>query len=169
MGKSDIYSRVDEIIEEMRGDWKEFFMSPALDEFARHYIANLIAGVYDSLRVEGAQIAPSLVETEMARFVFEREYDPNSENQTAFCASTDKVFKICVNGAGALVNKAATIEEKFETVIGLPFRKGWQTTRRTAKPLPSWFKISATAWRTGISRKNFARIIPGWQAAIWAM
>lgn len=119
MARGDIYSRIEEIIEEMRGDWKTFFMSDVMEEFARRYIANLIAGVYDSLRVEGAQIAPSLAETEMRKFIFEREYDPNSENQTAFCASTDKVFKICVNGAGAMVNRVSTVEEKFEVVVGM--------------------------------------------------
>lgn len=119
MARASIYDRMDEIIEEMRGDWKKFFMSDAMETFARHYIANLISGVYDSLRVEGAQITPSLVETEMRKFVFERLYDPNSEVKTAYCSSTDKVFKICVNGAGPLVASVSTVEEKFEVVVGM--------------------------------------------------
>lgn len=116
--RMDIYSRIEDLVDEMRGDWRKFFESKAFEEFVRHYIQNLISGVYDSLRLRGAQIAPGLLEAEMKRFKFERIFDPNSEYQTAYCTSRDDTFVICVNGAGGLVNECQTIDEKFEFVVG---------------------------------------------------
>lgn len=115
----DIYSRIEDLVDEMRGDWRKFFESNAFEEFVRHYIQNLISGVYDSLRLQGAQIAPGLLEAEMKRFKFERIFDPNSKIKTAQCTSNGESFIICVNGAGGLVNECESIDEKFELVVGL--------------------------------------------------
>lgn len=117
--KMDIYSRIEDLVDEMRGDWRKFFESNAFEEFVRHYIQNLISGVYDSLRLQGAQIAPGLLEAEMNRFKFERIFDPNSKIRTAQCTSNADSFIICVNGAGSFVNECESIDEKFEIVIGL--------------------------------------------------
>ena len=117
--RMDIYSRIEDLVDEMRGDWRKFFESKAFEEFVRHYIQNLISGVYDSLRLQGAQIAPGLLEAEMNRFKFERIFDPNSKIRTAQCTSNADSFIICVNGAGSFVNECESIDEKFEIVIGL--------------------------------------------------
>ena len=117
--RMDIYSRIEDLVDEMRGDWRKFFESNAFEEFVRHYIQNLISGVYDSLRLQGAQIAPGLLEAEMNRFKFERIFDPNSKIRTAQCTSNADSFIICVNGAGSFVNECESIDEKFEIVIGL--------------------------------------------------
>lgn len=117
--KQDIYSRIEELVDEMKGDWKTLFESDDYGRFLRSYIGNLIAGVYDSLRVEGSRIPDSLLETEMNRFRLERIYDPNSEVKTACCSSTENVFTITVNGAGVFVTKAQTTEERHEIVLGL--------------------------------------------------
>lgn len=117
--RMDIYSRIEDLVDEMRGDWRKFFESNAFEEFVRHYIQNLISGVYDSLRLQGAQIAPGLLEAEMKRFKFERISDPNSKIKTAQCTSNGESFIICVNGAGGLVNECESIDEKFELVVGL--------------------------------------------------
>lgn len=117
--RMDIYSRIEDLVDEMRGDWRKFFESNAFEEFVRHYIQNLISGVYDSLRLQGAQIAPGLLEAEMKRFKFERIFDPNSKIKTAQCTSNGESFIICVNGAGGLVNECESIDEKFELVVGL--------------------------------------------------
>ena len=114
--RADIYSRIEDLVDEMRGDWRKFFESDAFEEFVRHYIHNLISGVYDSLRLQGAQIAPSLLETEMKKFKFERVYDPSED--VATCMSTDEQFVICINGTNVQIDKLKTIDEKFEYVIG---------------------------------------------------
>lgn len=114
--RADIYSRIEDLVDEMRGDWRKFFESDAFEEFVRHYIHNLISGVYDSLRLQGAQIAPSLLETEMKKFKFERVYDPSEDVTT--CMSTDEQFVICINGTNVQIDKLKTIDEKFEYVIG---------------------------------------------------
>ena len=114
--KADIYSRIEDLVDEMRGDWRKFFESNAFEEFVRHYIQNLISGVYDSLRLQGAQIAPSLLETEMKKFKFERIFDPNE--RLAYSASTTDEFIICLNGGNSLVNGLKTIDEKFELTVG---------------------------------------------------
>lgn len=114
--KADIYSRIEDLVDEMRGDWRKFFESNAFEEFVRHYIQNLISGVYDSLRLQGAQIAPSLLDTEMKKFKLERIYDPNE--QPAYSASTPDEFIICLNGDNPLAAKLKTVDEKFELMVG---------------------------------------------------
>lgn len=114
--RADIYSRIEDLVDEMRGDWRKFFESDAFEEFVRRYIHNLISGVYDSLRLQGAQIAPSLLDTEMKKFKLERIYDPNQA--LAYCASTPDEFIICVNGGNVLQNGLATVDEKFELMVG---------------------------------------------------
>lgn len=114
--RADVYSRIEDLVDEMRGDWRKFFESDAFENFVRHYIQNLISGVYDSLRLQGAQIAPSLLETEMKKFKFERIYDPSQK--PAFSRSTEKEFTICVNGDAKFFNDVDSIDEKFEIVVG---------------------------------------------------
>lgn len=115
----DIYDRVDELVEEMKGDWKKLFESDAMGTYLRSYAQNLFAGVYESLRSHGAQIPQNLVDTEMNRLRIERIFDPNNECDTAECVSTDKQFVICINGCGAFQNAVDSVTEKFELTIGL--------------------------------------------------
>lgn len=113
--RMDIYSRIEDLVEEMRGDWRKFFESDAFEEFVRHYIQNLISGVYESLRLQGAQIAPSILENDK-KFKFERIYDPNEH--LAWCSSEPQEFIICINGNNRLVGKLKTADEKFELMVG---------------------------------------------------
>ena len=114
--RADVYSRIEDLVDEMRGDWRKFFESNAFEDFVRHYIQNLISGVYDSLRLQGAQIAPSILDDEMKKFKFERIYDPSQD--AAFSKSTDKEFIICANGDAKYMYDVDTIDEKFELVVG---------------------------------------------------
>lgn len=114
--RADVYSRIEDLVDEMRGDWRKFFESNAFEDFVRHYIQNLISGVYDSLRLQGAQIAPSILDDEMKKFKFERIYDPNG--LLAYSVSKPDEFIICVNGDNRLVGQLQTIDEKFEMVVG---------------------------------------------------
>lgn len=114
--RADVYSRIEDLVDEMRGDWRKFFESNAFEDFVRHYIQNLISGVYDSLRLQGAQIAPGILDDEMKKFKFERIYDPNG--LLAYSISKPDEFIICVNGDNRLVGQLQTIDEKFEMVVG---------------------------------------------------
>ena len=115
----DIYTKIQDLIDDMKGDWKKLFLSETMNSFLRHYAENLFSGVFTSLQLQGAQIAPSLVETEMKQMKIERIYDPNHEVQTACCISEPNKFTIVINGCGAIVNAVDSVEEKFEVVTGL--------------------------------------------------
>lgn len=115
----DVYGRIQDYIEEMKGDWKTLFLSDAMGSFLRHYAENIFLGVFESLQLQGAMISPSLLETEMKRMKIERIFDPNSPIDTAGTASMNSHFTIVINGCGVLVNHADTVEEKFEIVTGL--------------------------------------------------
>lgn len=118
--RQSISDRIDELVDEMKGDWKKLFMSETYGLYVRHYIETMLAGVYKSLQMQGAQISQGLLDDEKKKFVFERVYDPNSTTCPTACTISDgKGFKIVVNGAGELVNHVSTVEEKSAVVLGL--------------------------------------------------
>ena len=114
-----IFDRIDDMVEDMKSDWKTLFLSDDYGSFLSEYAKNLIAGVYDSLRAQGAKIPEGLLESEMKKFKLNRIYDPNAELKTAKTRSTFDQFEISVNGAGSLIQAVGTVEEKHEIVTGL--------------------------------------------------
>ena len=62
-----IFDRIDDMVEDMKSDWKTLFLSDDYGSFLSEYAKNLIAGVYDSLRAQGAKIAEGLLESEMTQ------------------------------------------------------------------------------------------------------
>lgn len=114
-----IFDRIDDMVEDMKSDWKTLFLSDDYGVFLSEYAKNLIAGVYDSLRAQGAKISEGLLESEMKKFKLSRIYDPNAELKTADIKSAFDKFEISVNGAGSLIQAVGTVEEKHEIVTGL--------------------------------------------------
>ena len=114
-----IFDRIDDMVEDMKSDWKTLFLSDDYGVFLSEYAKNLIAGVYDSLRAQGAKISEGLLESEMKKFKLNRIYDPNAELKTADIKSAFDKFEISVNGAGSLIQAVGTVEEKHEIVTGL--------------------------------------------------
>ena len=115
----NILSRMDEIIEDMTGDWKGLFRSREFHEYLRKYTEVLMAGTFEGLRVEGVRIPRGVEENLLKRIDIQLIFDPNSEIETAATTMTDRKFVILINGAGVLVNKVQTVAEKFEVVMGL--------------------------------------------------
>lgn len=113
-----IFDRIDDMVEDMKSDWKTLFLSDDYGVFLSEYAKNLIAGVYDSLRAQGAKISEGLLESEMKKFKLSRIYDPNAELKTADIKSAFDKFEISVNGAGSLIQAVGTVEEKHEIVTG---------------------------------------------------
>ena len=114
-----IFDRIDDMVEDMKSDWKTLFLSDDYGVFLSEYAKNLIAGVYDSLRAQGAKIPEGLLESEMKKFKLNRIFDPNAELKTAKIKSTFDQFEISVNGAGSYIQAVGTVEEKHEIVTGL--------------------------------------------------
>lgn len=114
-----IFDRIYDMVEDMKSDWKTLFLSDDYGVFLSEYAKNLIAGVYDSLRAQGAKISEGLLESEMKKFKLSRIYDPNAELKTADIKSAFDKFEISVNGAGSLIQAVGTVEEKHEIVTGL--------------------------------------------------
>ena len=114
-----IFDRIDDMVEDMKSDWKTLFLSDDYGVFLSEYAKNLIAGVYDSLRAQGAKIPEGLLESEMKKFKLNRIYDPNAKLKTANIKSTFDQFEISVNGAGSYIQAVGTVEEKHEIVTGL--------------------------------------------------
>lgn len=114
-----IFDRIDDMVEDMKSDWKTLFLSDDYGVFLSEYAKNLIAGVYDSLRAQGGKISEGLLESEMKKFKLSRIYDPNAELKTADIKSAFDKFEISVNGAGSLIQAVGTVEEKHEIVTGL--------------------------------------------------
>lgn len=115
----NILARMDEIIEDMTGDWKGLFRSREFHDYLRKYTEVLMAGTFEGLRVEGVRIPRGVEENILKRIDIQLIFDPNSDVETAQTAMTDQKFIILINGAGTLVNKVHTVPEKFEIVMGL--------------------------------------------------
>lgn len=115
----NILSRMDEIIEDMMGDWKGLFLSNEFSQYLKRYASVLVSGIFESLRVEGVKITKGVEENILKGMDVQVIFDPNDEVDTACTVMTDKKFIIMINGAGELVRKVESVREKFEVVMGL--------------------------------------------------
>lgn len=148
-----IFDRIDDMVEDMKSDWKTLFLSDDYGSFLSEYAKNLIAGVYDSLRAQGAKIPEGLLESEMKKFKLNRIYDPNAELKTAKTRSTFDQFEISVNGAGSLIQAVGTVEEKHEIVTGL-------LVHEVSHRLFTDFRVSTARYNQMAMRGQFYPIAP---------
>ena len=112
-----IFQKVEEMMEEMKGSWKDFFLSDAFYNFLYKRLALVIKGCYQSMIRDGAQIAPSLLETEAKKMRLSLIYDSGHEVDTACCISDDKQFHIIINGMSPLIQVGDSVEEKYELTL----------------------------------------------------
>lgn len=118
MGKElSIYTRAQELAEEMSGRWKDFFMSDAVYEAIRRRLALVVKGCYQSMVRDGARIAPSLIETDVNKMMLSLIYDPGHEVKTACCISTGHSFQIIINGTSPLITMGDSVEQKYELAV----------------------------------------------------
>lgn len=114
---SDIFQRVEEMMEEMKGSWKDFFNSEAFYKFLYKRLSLVVKGCYQSMIRDGAQIAPSLLETETKKMDLSLIYDAGHEVETACCISNEKQFHIIINGMSPLIQVGDSVEEKYELTL----------------------------------------------------